>query len=378
MNNYISPPSPQYGTYRGPLSQSRGFHNGYEQVEDEETPLENSRPQQSSASPRSDLAEPKKQKVTIPKHVSVMPVDDGHSDKDAHAVIPDDEEMFVPEEAKKAKKVDEVDEAEETDEIEEADEESSSRSDSPQPTRKNKRADKTKEGRGRPNSHGMPKAPVWKTSMAKLNAALTEKAKKANPALGNKVTKPQYRPSIRGRKPRWEVHIDPPLVDASSLTAAAKVKRGIPQDTEAEKVCVKATGANDPENIEIVNLKDINDLSFKEIAKIINTKRIKNGGDPNQTANSVNCRYNRTAPHLYQTQNKTFVRIADRANARGERKYTKEQEALIWDEDMDMALIKFEQEYVRSKWEVLAEKMQEITGASWPTAIEVATRHSHL
>lgn len=224
-----------------------------------------------------------------------------------------------------------------------------------------------RKGRGRPSSGSIRNAPEFESSRAKLDAALKEK----NPNGPEKI------PSRPTRKALWETHTALSLVSADSVPKASLKKRGI-SDTGAENVCIKQTGANDPENIRIVNLKDVEGKSFEEIATIINDERIEKGGYPNQKANTVNCRYNRTAPHLYQMQGIPFVRITDRAQAGGRYKYSKEQEKLIWDTEMDDALIEIEHEYRHSKWFIISKKFGKKTGHDWASETEVAVRFSHL
>jgi hypothetical protein len=222
-------------------------------------------------------------------------------------------------------------------------------------------------GRGRPNSGNIENAPLFESSRGRLLAAL-----QGNNPQGKKLV-----PSRPTRQARWETHTALKVIDADTVSKASLKKRDIP-DTGAKKICTKTTGANDPENISIVNMKDIEGLTFEEIAARVNAKRIVDGKMPDMKPNAANCRYNRTAPHLYQMQGIPFVRLADRANADGKYKYTKEQEQLIWTDEMDQALVDIEHEYRVNKWKFIAKKFADQTESPWATETEVAVRFSHL
>jgi hypothetical protein len=217
---------------------------------------------------------------------------------------------------------------------------------------------------GRPSAGAIGNAP---TSMAKMQAALKAK----NPKGDGMV------PSRSGRKARWETHAVPKLIDITHMSQVEKKKKGIaPHATGL--ILERQTGANDPENIKIVNLKDVDGLSFEDIARIINKDRIKNGRNPNQKANSINCRYNRTAPIIYQLQGIPFVRIADRAKANGTFRYTKDQEDLIWTREMDNLLVEIEGCYMRNKWNIISKQFASRSGYDFASAQEVANRFVHI
>lgn len=219
---------------------------------------------------------------------------------------------------------------------------------------------------GRPPAGAIGNAPHFETSMSKMQAALKTKNPKGDGLV----------PSRSDRKARWETHAAPKLMDVTHMSQEEK-KKGIAPDATG-LIPERQTGANDPENIKIVNLKDVDGLSFEDIAKIINKDRIKNGRNPNQKANSINCRYNRTAPAMYQMQGIPFVRIADRAKANGTFRYTKDQEDLIWTREMDDLLVEIEGRYIRNKWNIIAKQFASRSGHNFASAQEVANRFVNI
>jgi hypothetical protein len=240
--------------------------------------------------------------------------------------------------------------------------------------------------RGRPVAGPHPDAPIWMPSFAKQRVALDEmwqENRERDPNFDG--DKPQLIPSIRQRKPRWETVVAPPMKDTAEVSRASRLKRGIKVDTTAKRISLHGRGAADPDNIEIVNLKDIHGLDFKEIAIIINRRRVTRGETPNQTNNSVNCRYNRVAPYLYALQGRPFVRIADRATTKGQaahHKPTKQEQDLIWNDELDWNLVKLEREYNENKWTSISatirERFADPENPQWPTDIDCALRFTTI
>ena len=72
----------------------------------------------------------------------------------------------------------------------------------------------------------------------------------------------------------------------------------------------RLSGKYDPENHEIMRLRQEENLDFKEIADRLNETRYKNGGKADFTDNAIYSRYTRNAPLIAQMKNEKFVPTA--------------------------------------------------------------------
>ncbi|RAL64325.1 hypothetical protein DID88_002216 [Monilinia fructigena] len=89
----------------------------------------------------------------------------------------------------------------------------------------------------------------------------------------------------------WGVNQQPVLVDQETVSDAHLKKRGLTRPPPGEKVVKRSYGANDPENVAIVNMKENDHLSFAEIAEALNLRRVECGRAPSLTVCGVNGRY---------------------------------------------------------------------------------------
>jgi hypothetical protein len=225
--------------------------------------------------------------------------------------------------------------------------------------------------------------PTWKASKAKIDAAFNEAQEKG----GNEKT-PESETvesiSKRQKKSTWEVHRQAKMVDAKKYSTAYKVKRGVAKKSKNKRVAANAKGPNNPDNILIVQLKE-SGMNFKKIAEIINRRRIARGELPSFTPNNMNCRYNRSAPSLFQLQGRKFVPLANRTTSKGQvgsHKPTEQEQKAIWEEDMDLAVVEFAREYDEAKWEVVGERVRnefpDTEYPEWPTAEDCAYRFHQI
>lgn len=157
----------------------------------------------------------------------------------------------------------------------------------------------------------------------------------------------------------WGLNQDPPLVDQEEVPDSYLKKRNIPRG-QGEKVCKRGYGANDPENIAIVNMKEAG-MSFKNIADELNQERIKDGRKPTLTICSVTSRYNRNAPLMFATLGKTFVPMSERRRGRVN-EHGEPTGDISWDKDLDDELINCHREFEASRWNTIASLMREKTG----------------
>lgn len=153
------------------------------------------------------------------------------------------------------------------------------------------------------------------------------------------------------------------------------MKRG-----DGAEVCKRGYGANDPENIAIVNMYEIDRMSFDHIYKKLNADRVENGRDPSLSANGVQTRYNRNAPILFQAEGREFVPLGQRK--KGQRMDDISPPAgpnsrTPWTDELDVALVKAVKEWESGKWEKVAGIFREKTGVDMD-AKACATRHRIL
>lgn len=182
-----------------------------------------------------------------------------------------------------------------------------------------------------------------------------------------------------GGQNNWGVNRKPPLVPEDEVTDAALLKRGLKRGDGAE-VCKRGYGANDPENIAIVNMYEIDRMSFDQIYKKLNADRVENGKDPSLSANGVQTRYNRNAPILFQAEGREFVPLGQRK--KGQRMDDISPSAgpnsrTPWTDELDVALVKAVKEWESGKWEKVAAIFREKTGVDMD-AKACATRHRIL
>lgn len=165
--------------------------------------------------------------------------------------------------------------------------------------------------------------------------------------------------------------------DEEPMTAASMMKRDI-VGKDGKKVTKRAYGANDPENLAIVNMRDAQGMSFDKIARELNAKRTEAGKVPSLTISGVNGRYNRTAPLICAAEGREFVSASQRRKgisnggktgiARGEE---------VWTEDLDRELVKLVKEYDARKWIEVSRMLEEKIGYDFEPK-QCATRYSLL
>lgn len=175
----------------------------------------------------------------------------------------------------------------------------------------------------------------------------------------------------------WGVQAPPQMVDQDEVTDAALLKRNIARG-EGKKICKRSYGANDPENIAIVNMKENQNLSFAEIAQILNDQRVEQGKNPSLSSCGVNSRYNRTAPLLYASQGRAFVPLSQRKGA-GRRAHGRSirSSQFVWSQEADLELVKCVKEVDSARWPTVASLFEERTGMRVESSA-AALRHSLL
>jgi hypothetical protein len=178
-----------------------------------------------------------------------------------------------------------------------------------------------------------------------------------------------------GGQNNWGINKIPVLVPEDEVTDAALLKRGLNRGDGA-KVCKRGYGANDPENIAIVNMFEKDRMSFEDICKKLNSDRVLNGRDPTLSANGCQNRYNRNAPILFSAEGREFIPLG--ARQRGQRMDdippTKPRGKAVWNDELDTALVLAVREWESRKWDDVAVLFKQKTGVDMDAGA-CANRH---
>jgi hypothetical protein len=164
------------------------------------------------------------------------------------------------------------------------------------------------------------------------------------------------------------------IVPQEDVSDACLAKRKLSRG-KADKICKRRYGANDPENIMIVNLRETEGLSFDAIAKKLNAKRIDEGRNPTLSTTSVTSRYSRTAPLLFAAQGEVFVLLSKRGS-RGKNP-RREPFHMAWTDELDLILVQCVKRIEKKKWGEVALLFEQHTGKAIPFGA-AALRHSLL
>ncbi|KAF7939435.1 hypothetical protein EAE99_001240 [Botrytis elliptica] len=152
----------------------------------------------------------------------------------------------------------------------------------------------------------------------------------------------------------WGVNQQPVLVDQETVSDAHLKKRGLKRPPPGGKIGKRSYGANDPENIAIVNMKENQGMSFAEIAEHLNSEREKQGKKPDLSVCGVNGRYNRTAPILFATQGLKFVPLSERKKAKGAAAHGKSNNKAGWTVEAENKLVDIVKQVDAEKWSNVA------------------------
>jgi len=173
----------------------------------------------------------------------------------------------------------------------------------------------------------------------------------------------------------WPIHEAPKLVPTETVSDAYLQKRNLPRPIAA-KIVKRASGANDPENLAIVNKYDFDQKSWEVIAKELNEERIRLGRVPTLTSNGVILRYNRTAPIYYDSLGQNFIplKLRKKGGVPGEPFEFKDSLLVKWEPKHDDTLMRVVKQYDEAKWNTVANLMnKEFPGETF-TAKGVAVR----
>jgi hypothetical protein len=203
----------------------------------------------------------------------------------------------------------------------------------------------------------------------------------ARPPVERNIGRNLEHSRFSGAEMPWGVNQDPPLTRHDAVSDASLEKRDLKRG-QGNKVCKRGYGANDPENIAIVNMKEKDNMPFQVIADELNKKRVKEGRPPTLSVCGVAGRYNRTAPLLFASQGKTFVPLSQRNKGKNTDhgdpvSELKSMDNSDWNGDYDLILVRAFKEYEGDRWRFIADIFSEKTGLH-VTADQIALRHSIL
>jgi hypothetical protein len=135
---------------------------------------------------------------------------------------------------------------------------------------------------------------------------------------------------------------------AAHRAGSSQQKVGNPQGRRSK-------GANDPENIDIVNWYDNHNMTFADIARQLNGRQEARGQPGTFTPNSIHNRYNRCAPIIYRAHGRVFVAIKDRKKHAPEELEAMGSQSIVWNPLKDQCLRQMVEEYEAKKWDSIAE-----------------------
>ncbi|KAH7313093.1 hypothetical protein BKA65DRAFT_152078 [Rhexocercosporidium sp. MPI-PUGE-AT-0058] len=210
------------------------------------------------------------------------------------------------------------------------------------------------------------------------SSASVSKKRKATEQGGPRFNQPgaSLAPSRYSGDPSltWGLNQDPPSVPQTSVSDAALLKRNLTRGAK-DKVCKRGYGANDPENVNIVNMKE-DGMSFAEIVEQLNNVRVANGRAPSLSVCGVTSRYNRTAPLLFAAEGRQFIPLSKRGKgevlADGPL-----AEKPLWNDELDLILAQCVKDIEKEKWGRVAKEYNRRTGKNI-TAAAAALRHTLL
>lgn len=157
-----------------------------------------------------------------------------------------------------------------------------------------------------------------------------------------------------GGEELWAINQMPPAVPQNEVSDAALLRRNLSRGS-GEMVIKRGYGANDPENIQIVNLRE-DGHSFSEIKEILNDVRVEKGKIANLSVDAVTSRYNRTAPLFFQAQGIQFVPLNQRPHNRAPNN-GRHTGRPAWTQALDLKMVQLVQAYDYDKWTTVSDNL---------------------
>lgn len=149
---------------------------------------------------------------------------------------------------------------------------------------------------------------------------------------------------------------------APSMTAS-QLKRTYSEMQGRAASGKKMTGENDPENREILRLRQEESLKFEDIAKILNKKRIKQNKEPNLTPNAIYSRYKRNGPLIAASEGREFVPTPMDQKANGQSINFKPATPIVgFDATQDSLLVQARADIDAQTWPLVSARIVELGG----------------
>ncbi|KAI9885738.1 MAG: hypothetical protein M1823_002459 [Watsoniomyces obsoletus] len=137
----------------------------------------------------------------------------------------------------------------------------------------------------------------------------------------------------------------------------------------------KAEGEHDPENHEIMRLREEERLSFGDIAQEINAQRVNRGRLPSLTESAIYSRYMRNAPLIAAAMGKEWepVSLSKKPIGTG----VTRPKPIKFTPEHDELLVRVYKEVVDETWKTVAERFEERGGPKFD-AVTLARRYTML
>ncbi|ATZ51787.1 hypothetical protein BCIN_07g03630 [Botrytis cinerea B05.10] len=216
---------------------------------------------------------------------------------------------------------------------------------------------------------------------SRAHPAVVRRRQEGRPSLFFNSSSENLAPSrYSGAIMPWGINQQPVLIDQETVSDAHLKKRGLKRPPPGGKIGKRSYGANDPENIAIVNMKENQGMSFAEIAEHLNSEREKQGKKPDLSVCGVNGRYNRTAPILFATQGLKFVPLSERKKAKGAAAHGKSTNKAGWTVEAENKLVDIVKQVDAEKWGHVAHllNMELYSGRAVYDATTCARRYAAL
>lgn len=169
------------------------------------------------------------------------------------------------------------------------------------------------------------------------------------------------------------------LVPKPDSSGASRLKRSFSEVSGRTPSGKRLTGENDPENREIMRLRQEDNLDFDEIARVMNKNRVKVHLPATFTPNAIYSRYKRNGPLIAAADGKEFVPAArdKKPNGKGGISFKKAFILEAFDDEEDELLVRAVKDVDDQKWALVAARLQELGGAEHAPEM-CATRYASL
>ena len=168
-------------------------------------------------------------------------------------------------------------------------------------------------------------------------------------------------------------------VSKPEYSEATRLKRSFSEISGRTPSGKRLMGENDPENREIMRLRQDENLEFDEIARIMNKNRVKAHLPATFTANAIYSRYKRNGPLIAASDGKEFVPAPrdKKPNGTGGINFKKAFILEAFDADEDELLVRAVKEVDDKKWSLVAARLHELGGSVHAPEM-CSTRYANL